>query len=177
MHNPAVRLVVVALILGCIQTRADPCSDIKLPEQVQEKLSTAYAGWKIMTPALLPDYDRSGWRECCAKECPGLIQGKFTDEAQGYAVNLVRKTRAKTFQQIVYFRPAKTGFDVVTIGPSSAVDVVSVIRKGPPGRYRDHYTGKAIKTDRDVVIVSEIDAGAVAYYWDGTRFRFVHTSI
>ena len=143
MNRRAGGLLVVALVMGCTQAKASPCSDIRLPEQVQQKLSTAYVGWKIVTAALLPYYDRPTWLECCAKECPGLIQGKFTGEQEGHVLNLILKTQNKTLQQIVYFQPTKNGFDVITICPSAVRGPILVIRKGPPDRYRDRYTGRS----------------------------------
>ena len=177
MFSRKLQLLVIVLTMGCVQTKADSCLDIKLPEQVRQKLSTAYVGWQIVTAARPPDEDRGTWKDCCAKECPGVIQGKFTDDGQEYVINLIRKTQNKTFQQIILFRENENGLGVVTIDPSSVVGVVSVIRKGPSGTYRDRYEARSIKAERDVIIVSEIDAGALAYYWDGTRFRWISISI
>ena len=159
------------------QSKAEPCSDFKLPLEVQQKLSTAYAGWKIVTSALLPAEDRQTWLECCARDCPGIIRGRFTDDADGYVVNLIRTTGEKRFQQIVYFRPTRDGFDIITVCPSAMRGPILVISKGPPGTYKDGYTGRTVKAQRDVIFTAQIDGRAWVDYWDGSRFRDITTSI
>ncbi len=177
MHIRMAFFVVAVLLVVNVQTTADTCSEIKLPEQVRQQLSTAYPGWKIVTGGVLPYYDCDTWQHCCAKECPGIIRGQFTDDEQGYVVNLFRKARDKTFDQVIYFRPVRSGFDVITIAPSMPVGEIVVIRKGPPDTYRDGYSGRTIKAERDVILVENIGGGASAYCWDGRRFQRITTSI
>jgi hypothetical protein len=177
MNSRAVCFMAVALVVGCGGTRADSCSDIKLPQQVQQRLSTAYAGWQIVTPALLDEYDRRLWSARFGNACPGLIKGKFTDEEEGYVVNLVRKAGAVILQQLIYFRPTNGGFDIMTIDPSCVVASVSVIRKGPPGKYRSADTEKSVTVTRETIRSIAMEAGELVYYWDGTRFRSIATSM
>jgi len=155
---------------------ANPCDLKSLPEPVLASLAKDYSGWIVITPNELSAEDRETWRKLYFKECPGMIAGKFSGDREGYALNLVKKVGAKTYQQIVYYQPTESSFTIISIFPRTAVGVVTVLRKFPPGIYKPFYGGKSVSIKTATIGVSEIDAGTIVYYWDQTKFRSIITS-
>lgn len=58
MKTRVVCATFVALVMACAQSQADPCSAITLPKQIQQKLATDYAAWRIVTPDVFDSDDR-----------------------------------------------------------------------------------------------------------------------
>ena len=169
-------LVVAVLLLSSLTAAAIPCDVKNLPEQIQSSLTGDYAGWKVVIPSTLEASDRATWHENYSKECPGIIKGKFSGDSEGYVLNLVKKAPGKTLQQIVYFEPNESGFSPVVIFPSTAIKIVTVIRKFAPGKYKPSDGGKSLFIKTDTIGISQIDAWTEVYYWDGARFHKMVTS-
>ena len=169
-------LVAAVLLLSSLTAAASPCDVKNLPEQIQSSLTGDYAGWKVVIPSTLEASDRATWRENYSKECPGVIKGKFSGDSEGYVLNLVKKAPGKTLQQIVYFEPNESGFSPVVIFPSTAIKIVTVIRKFAPGKYKPSNGGKSLFIKTDTIGISQIDAWTEVYYWDGARFHKMVTS-
>jgi hypothetical protein len=169
-------LVAAALLLSSLAAAASPCDVKSLPEQIQSSLTGDYAGWKVVIPSTLEASDRGTWLENYSKECPGLIKGKFTGDHEGYVLNLVKKAPGQTLQQVIYFEPNESGYSPVVIFPSTAIKIVTVIRKFAPGKYKPANGGKSLLMKTDTIGMSQIDAWTEVYYWDGSSFRKMVTS-
>jgi hypothetical protein len=169
-------LVVAILLLSSHTAAAIPCDLKNLPEQIQASLTGDYAGWEVVIPSTLEASDSATWHENYSKECPGIIKGKFSGDSEGYVLNLVKKAPGKTLQQVVYFEPKESGFSPVVIFPSTAIKIVTVIRKFAPGKYKPSNGGKSLFIKTDTIGISQIDAWTEVYYWDGSRFRKMVTS-
>lgn len=105
-----------------------------------------------------------------------MIRGNFVDNVGDYALNVIQKRGLKIFQQVLYVRKVHSEYKAVVVSPSSEIDVVSVIRKFSPGKYRSATSGESISIKTDTIGVSEIDAGTTVYYWNGTQFSHIVTS-
>jgi hypothetical protein len=169
-------LVVALLLLSSLTAAASPCDLRNLPEQIQASLTGDYAGWRIVTPSALETSDRGTWLENYSKECPGIVRGKFSGDQEGYVLNFVKKLSGKTFQQVVYFKPNESGFSPVVIFPSTAIKIVTVIRKFAPGKYKPSNGGKSVFIKTDTIGISQIDSWTEVYYWDGLHFQKMVTS-
>jgi len=155
---------------------AAPCDLRSLPDSIQSSLAKDYSEWRIVTPGRLEKSDRETWLQNYAKECPGIAMGKFSVEENGYALNLLKNANGKLYQQIVYFEPYQNGFRTMVIFPSTAIKIVTVIRKFAPGKYKPSNGGKSLFIKTDTIGISQIDAWTEVYYWDGSRFRQMVTS-
>jgi hypothetical protein len=169
-------LVVAMLLLSCFTAAANPCDQKNLPDQIQASLTKDYAGWKIVTPSTLETSDRETWLENYSKECPGIIKGKFSGDQAGYVLNLIKRLNGKTFQQVVYFEPDESSFSPVVLFPSTAIKIVTVIKKFAPGNYKSANGGRSHLIKTDTIGISQIDAWTEIYYWDGSRFRTMVSS-
>jgi len=89
---------------------------------------------------------------------------------------LVKKAPGQTLQQVIYFEPNESGYSPVVIFPSTAIKIVTVIRKFAPGKYKPSDGGKSLFIKTDTIGISQIDAWAEVYYWDGSSFRKMVTS-
>lgn len=176
MKKTKLLLILSIAITLRVTAAANPCDVKKLPQQIQSSLAKDYADWNIVTPNTLEASDRATWDEDYANECPGLIKGKFSGEREGYTLNLVKKLRGKTLQQIAYFEPSDRGFRPVVIFPCTAITIVTVIRTFAPGKYQSFSGDKSLLIKTDTIGVSKIDAWTAVYYWDGSRFRQIVTS-
>jgi hypothetical protein len=148
-----------------------PCEVGLIPEQIRSSLHKRYAGWNVVTPNALSTPDRETWLERYPKECPGIIKGNFSGSGDGYVLNLIKNKSGTIFQQIVLFQPTEEGFTPLEIVPPAATAIVVVLRKVPPGRHKPANDEKAISFKTDAIVISQIDARTIVYYWDGTRFR------
>ena len=168
----------VALIACSSRSWAGPCESIALPDEIKRSLEKEFVGWKVVVPELLssPD-DRQIWNADYGSECPGIISGHFRGHRVEYAVSLVRGSGETLEQQFVFFGIGRTGFKKMVLIPALRGGVVNVLRKWPPGVYRDQETGRTVRIAFDTIGVSQIEAGAIAFYWDGRRFRTIVTSI
>src|SRR3954463_313807 len=156
----------------------ETCDEIRTPIEINRILKAKFAGWEIVTPQLLssPD-DRQIWNDQYGAECPGVIAGRFTGRGTEYVINLVRGRDKTLEQQLVLFQISGSTVKTVILEPVAHVGVVWVMRKLPPGVYRSAETDRSVKTKFDVIGFSQIEAGAVVYYWDGKRFRGIVTSV
>lgn len=157
---------------------ATGCDSIVVPSEVKAILEKEYTDWRVVFPESLssPD-DQRIWTERYSSECPGIIRGHFTSHKIGYAVNLVRGNGKTLEQQILFFEPAREGFRKRILDPPSHVGVVTVLHKFAPGVYKSLESGRSLKIGFDTIGVSEIEAGTVVFYWDGTQFQRIVTSI
>jgi hypothetical protein len=164
-------------------TGADPCAMTNLPAEIQNKLTTTYAAWKIATPALLHSLNPKWWPDPkkwsimgglvnpdFSKECPGMVTGKFSDDNQiGYFVNLIRQQDGKTWQRVLYFHPSADGFSVETVVVPSRIKATNqrVLEKMPKEiglRYH------RVKTD-SVCFYGPEDLSFTVYYWRQGRLK------
>jgi hypothetical protein len=165
-------------------TPTDPCAMTNLPAGIQNKLTTKYAGWKIVTPALLHSLNPVQWTDAKdwsmsggfviggfsgdrSKTCPGMVAGKFSDDNQtGYFVNLIRRQNGKTWQRVLYFHPNADGFSVETVVVPSRIkpadDAEVEIEKMPREMGLREYH---IKTD------SMVMGESLIYYWRQGRLK------
>jgi hypothetical protein len=153
-------------------TPTDPCATAKLPAEIQNKLTTKYAGWKILTRALLySDQEICMASDDTCKECPGMVTGKFSDDNQiGYFVNLIKQQNGKTWQRILYFHPSAGGFSVETVqAPSRIEDLqnLEVLEKMSKKDGRRYYH---IKTD-SVWVRATGESRWRVYYWRQGRLK------
>jgi hypothetical protein len=170
-------LQVVSLSLLCSSvTPADPCNPRKIPEQIRSALATEYAGWRIVTPAVLEASDQKEWVDNYSNECPGMISGRFSGNVDGYVFNLIRKRAGKTLQQVVYYPTSDEKVVPMVIWPRAEAQVPIVISKFPPGRYTSFYDRNSISIKTDTIGISKLGAWTLVYYWHGTRFRTILTS-
>jgi hypothetical protein len=158
-------------------TQMGPCSTSNLPAQIQSKLTTDYAGWKMVTPGLFHASDLRIWNGDHGKECPGMITGKFSDNQIGYVLNLIERQNGKTRQQVLYFHPGADGFSVeIVVPPAIVKGELQVIVKTPPEKLDDAAQTQphpAIKTDS--VSVSEVGSWPTIYYWEQGRIHKIET--
>lgn len=170
-------IYLILTVLSPSRARAVACETIALPTVVKRLLDAKFAGWKIVTPEVLRLDDQKIWKECCSSECPGVIRGHFTGRQIEYTVSLVRGSSETLEQQIVFFKARQGGYTTLVIDAPSHVDVIGVLRKVPPGEYRDPDTGRSVRVSVDGIGLSEIEGGAVLYYWDGKQFQSIVTSV
>src|SRR5579872_1763594 len=103
------------LLLAVATLSGESCPTDNLPSKIRSKLAVNYADWKIVTPEMLDNDDRDTWNERYSKECPGMIDGNFSDEGRGYILNLLNESNGKKQQQVLYFRPIEDAFKVVIV--------------------------------------------------------------
>ena len=170
-------LCLVALVEVALS--GESCIPSNLPLKIRTKLATNYAEWKIVSPEMLDNDDRDTWIERYSKECPGMIDGDFSNEGKSYILNLLNESNGKKQQQVLYFRPIDDGFKVVVVVPPFEVKAVRIIRRYGPGKYRPFEGNRppkepvVIKTD--TVGLSDMSAGTVVYFWKNGRFDSVIT--
>jgi len=95
-----------------------PCDSSVLPPEIKSRLEKDFAGWKVVTPALLTSADdRQIWQETGSSECPGIIAGHFRGRQLEYALSLVRGSGYTLEQQVIFFGASRQGFTKIVLDP------------------------------------------------------------
>ena len=151
------------------------CSSSHLPEQLQRKLAE-YKEWKMVDVGSLTRDDQRTWQNEHPKECPGLTEGRFIDEQPSFVIALVRRSGNKLFQQVLAFRPGDVTYEPIPLGVPSEVAIVHMLIKLPPGKYMNFERDVTIRTLRDVVALTQINAHSTLYYWRNGEFHSLNYS-
>jgi len=120
--------------------------------------------------------DQRTWQNEHPNECPGLTEGRFIDEQPSFVIALVRRSGNKLFQQVLAFRPGDVTYEPIPLGVPSEVAIVHVLIKLPPGKYMNFERDVTIRTLRDVVALTQINAHSTLYYWRNGKFRSLNYS-
>ena len=146
-------------------------SQCKAPPGLQTELTEKYPQWSIVTPDKLSRDDRETWQSLHPKECPGLLQGKFIDDRDSFAVALVQGRAGRIREQVILFEPQESGWTTVVLAPAKELTVVGVLVKLPPGHYTSFDGRKTVKISTDSVDVAQLGAHASILYWEGGQFK------
>jgi hypothetical protein len=146
-------------------------SQCKVPPGLQAQLTEKYPQWSIVTPDKLGRDDHETWKSLHPKECPGLLQGKFVDDRDLFAVALVQKRAGRIREQVVLFEPQESGWTIVVLVPAKELTVTGVLVKLPPGRYTSFDGRKKVKISTESIDVAQLGAHASILYWDEGQFK------
>ena len=84
---------------------ASLCSPKILPENIQARLKSEFAGWRILEPGDLSAHARERWAAIKPIQCPGIAIGQFESDETAYAVYLVPASQADARYRLVAFAP------------------------------------------------------------------------
>jgi hypothetical protein len=110
-------------------------SQCKVPTELRTELAEKYAGWKIVTPDKLSRDDLETWKSLHPRKCPGLLQGRFVDGKESFAVALVPERAGKFREQVLLFERQESGLKSTPLVLPKDLAIINVLVKLPPGRY------------------------------------------
>ena len=175
MFRPVI-ISLLALIILAFEANAgesaDHCKDA-LPKNLQGAIAAKYNGWRVVHDGDLSTDDLKIWKRLFPNHCPGVVKAAFEKSGTPqYAVLLNSKAEKKTV--LLVAKETKLGnfrlikIDEFTRGNSP------VIHAGKPGTYFNiSDRSKAIKVPRPTIVLEVLEASAVAYFYNGTRFQSV----
>jgi len=181
----ATRLVAIAFLTGiCLHVPAcrasDPCDGIKPPESLWTRLEQSFPHWRIERSSDLEASYQELWTKKFPTACPGFVEGNFLKpDVTAYAVLLIPSDQTKKGYRLVVFSESAPGTWRSTIleKDNQYTPASAVIRLAPPGEYQEADGTKRVHTRTDGIVSERIESGVLVYYWSGTRFRSIATSV
>jgi len=158
----------------------DPCNGLKVPPGVSILLEKSFPHWRIEKLSdLHPDYQEM-WAKAFPSGCPGFVAGHLQKtDSIAYAFLLVPADQTKKgYRLVVLSETMKDSWHSLVLEKDDQYTPTSaVIRLAPPGDYKEADGSKKVRTQTDGIVSERFEAGALIYYWNGTRFRSIATSV
>jgi hypothetical protein len=166
-------LVSMFLPGACGQQGESTCQG-QLPGELLTEIKQAFPNSKIEeTTDLSPEY-REMWVKAHSSQCPGVAEGKYKGPDQKlFAVLLLSTEREKPGVTLVFVDLAASGnkrfkvletVKIATTGPN-------VIFTLPPGQYSDPEGLHKTRTRFDGVVLEQLEAGSLLYYYRAGAFH------
>ena len=93
----------VTICPTAVATKVKPCTLESLPDELQVRLKTDYASWKIQDFSNLSAKAKARWHSERPLECPGVAVGEFKTDQISYAVLLVPIEKSDAAYRLVIF--------------------------------------------------------------------------
>ena len=88
------------------------------------------------------------------------------------------RANKKGYRLIAFIETTKNAWRPIILEKDDQYTPTSaVIRLAPPGTYEGADSDKKVHTSTDGIVSERIEAGVLVYYWSGTRFRSISTSV
>lgn len=170
-------------IFSCVsvcRASSEPCDSVKIPQAISTLLERSFQHWRIEKSSDLDPSYQELWTKKYAADCPGFVAGHFQKpDSIAYAVLLVPAEQTKKgYRLIVFIETTKDVWRPIILEKDDQYTPTSaVIRLAPPGNYEEADSNKKVHTSTDGIVSERIEAGVLVYYWNGTRFRSISTSV
>lgn len=141
----------------------------KLPESLRNEIAVRYPGTDLVTPSALGMDDRVFFQKDHGDACPGLAKIDFYGDGKPtLAMVLVAKGKRKDKAKRVVAHLVAGEWQTVLM---DSVDDTSVpvVWGQPPGKYRDVYGNKEIRSTRSVIVFTAYESWSILYVWTGSR--------
>jgi hypothetical protein len=173
-------LIGICLHVPSCRASDDPCDGIKPPEGLSTRLKESFPHWRIEKTSDLEASYQELWTKKFPTACPGFVAGHLLKpDAVAYAFLLVPSDQTKKGYRLVVFSEPTTGswHPIVLEKDDQYTPTSAVISLVPPGEYQEADGTKKIHIRTDGIASERIEAGVLVYYWNGTRFRSISTSV
>jgi len=179
-------LIVLASLLAIVSRASvcrasnEPCDSVKIPPTVSALLEKSFPHWRIEKPSDLDSSYQELWTKKYAADCPGFVAGHFQKrDSIAYAVLVVPADQSrKGYRLIIFTETTKDVWHPIVLEKDDqSTPTSAVIRLAPPGDYEEADSNKKVHTLTDGIVSERIEAGVLVYYWSGTRFRSISTSV
>lgn len=147
-----------------------------LPKELTARLGAAYKGWRVLELSDLVADDQAIWKQTWdAKSCPGVATGNFKGTGTAsYAIALIHQADSARSEKLILADKSGGTYRLTELYSENIVSNFAVVRKGPPGQYKDFYDRtKPITIRTDTAIYEHIEASAIAFYAKGNVFEKV----
>ena len=161
-----VSVCVVVLVHGGVSEASnDGCT---FPAGLREQISRKYPGATLVSLADLSEDDRKFFQGDHGNRCPGLVKVDFYGDGKPtWALVLTAGERSKSKSELVVARQVGERWEVRSLDTAGAQ--VPVVWRQDPGKYRDVYGDKEIRSTRPVIVLCGYESWAILYFWTGKR--------
>lgn len=156
----------VVLLSLLVSAQDDPCSGVLL-KAVADKISERFPDWTAQGLSDLPAEYRNMWVKAHPKECPGIAVGRYTSKAENsYATLLLSKKNTPGYK-IVVLKSDTSGPAALRVleEVNAETGTPSVIYRVDPGIYSDAERTERKKISFDGLVLEQLEAGSVLYYY------------
>lgn len=171
-------LLISLIMTSSIDVNADEtiCSNLIDTNSLEPLLKHHYPDWKIVDINDLRHTDRVIWHETHPNQCPGIALGRYYDNGIiSYAITMFKTSPELKQTLIVVTANGTNKFKIDTLSEEQSVAYLSVVYRQPPNKYSS-IEGHNINLTRDSIVYDAIEAGAIAFYYDGKVFHSLVTS-
>jgi len=175
-------LLLTACLVQVAPCRAanDPCGSLKIPPGVSGSLEKSFPQWRVEKISdLHPEYQEV-WAKAFPSACPGFVAGHLQKtDSIAYAFLLVPTDQTRNgYRLVVLSETMKDSWHSIVLEKDDQYTPTSaVISLAPPGDYKEADGSKKVHTQTDGIVSERFEVGALVYYWSGTRFRSIATSV
>ena len=150
-----------------------------LPKDIRDILKTE-PQWEILNIKDLVEDDQALWQQNHTGLCPGVVVVNLTGSgAKNYVLALIKDSGKRGVSEKVIVATWKNGrFVKHILVPAINIKYTEtaspfVIRKVPPGTYRDLETGSEIKIRHEGIIYEKIEATATLYFFQENQYKSI----
>jgi hypothetical protein len=157
-----------------------PCDGVKIPQAISALLEKSFPHWRVEKPSDSDASYQEIWTKKFPADYPGFVAGYFQKpDSMAYAVLLVPADQTKKgYRLVVFAEAAKGSWHPFLLDKDDRYTPTSVvIRRAPPGDYEEADSNKKVHSRTDGIVNEQIEVGDLVYYWTGTRFRSIATSV
>jgi hypothetical protein len=155
-----------------------PCNFDSLPSDIQNRLKSELATWKVQEPENLSEYTRKTWAGKKPPGCPGIAVGLFQNaKVRSYAVLLVPVDhRDVGFRLVVFSRKVgESSYEATVVERSGDRASKYFIRKVSISGYFSEVSKRKFQVEATEAILmvdsAENEYEADIYFWSNSHFR------
>jgi hypothetical protein len=141
---------------------------------VVEHIAKQFPSWRIQTLSDFSVEYQDMWKKKHPQECPGFTSGHYLTKTKlTYAALLIPSDSRKPGYKLVLISQSRAGktFSSVLENVNGVTSTPNVIYTLPPGKYSDAETVDKVTVHSDVLVLEQLEAGSVLYYYRNGRFK------
>jgi hypothetical protein len=152
-----------------------------LPADIRVEVGKRYPGMALLLITDLVDDDQQLWlKSFGASTCPGATIGHFKSATtDSYAIAVVRQNSKQSgIDETLVVASRDAGIvKLEALESAQGAPIASIVRKSGPGVYVDWEDPKMrVNAVLDVIVLERLESSAVAFVYEGRKFRTVTIS-
>jgi len=153
---------------------AGPVSGCTLPQGLDGKIATKFAGAHLVSLADLDDYGKKLYKKDHGSRCPGLVKINFYGDGKPtWALVLISGENPKRRAELVLARQVDSDWEIRSL---ETTDGTPVVWREGPGKYQGLYGDKAIHATRPVIVFCGYESWMIVCAWNGKEVEKVQLS-
>jgi hypothetical protein len=144
---------------------------------IREHLLREYPDWKLVGVGDLLPHHRELWAGEHAKECPGLVLGRFEPTGKWLAAALIVPSSANDQRaKLILIKENNRKYYFKILADIGQRGPTPVLFKSPAGKYKSWDGSLTVRTRYPVISLVSYESSATVFYWAGGKFHQLQVS-